>query len=174
MKERSKVKCIAIVLVALIIVGGVFIYLRGEGGIVTLLFPPKDLYEPLTTCTFAFDEEGKVYDLPFTPRYHGNHGIDIIVAKPQSNWNGYGGHYIIEVAILNADGSVFHRMRTSNPSSFWGGPDNSGMTLTHFRISKPVSKWKNMMARVTVHKADRDMGTKYGPFQLRVRKRSDI
>jgi hypothetical protein len=166
----------AIVLIGLVACSSMFVScLRAHDPFFNLMFPPEGLYAPLASCEFEFGAEGKTYELPFTPRYPGVVGLDVVVSKPQSNLVGYGGQYLLDVSILDAHGNAVLQRRIAKPDggNFYGGPDNSGMTLVYFRVPDAIPLRQPATARVTVIAADASLVGDYGPYKLVVRKGSD-
>ena len=143
-------------------------------GAVQLLWPPKDLHEPLAIETLAFSAAKAESILVYRHKYNGRHEIALLFEKldqtlyqktHQPNW--------LSSVVCSSDGDLVLALESTTASPFLGKMGNGFSVLT-YQVPNDVPLDKDLECRFSVSGVDKEFIGKYGPARLYVRKTSDL
>lgn len=139
-----------------------------------LLFPPSDLFEPLSKKKIDINNKGAVTELMFINKYRGNHVIGITVEKqPPEHYHNYNTTLEAEITI-SQNGEELITKHITKPGAYWGGYNGvGGFELMHYKSPEelPLSIPLTFVIKVT----ELDMGfvKTFGMPEIYIAKSSD-
>lgn len=147
-----------------------FFYARRTSPFFNLLFPPHDLFQPLTSSDVNVARVGDHVSLTFKPKYPGNHDLDLEVEKLDpgvvpKDLPGF------SVMIKNSKGQPV-KGRVQPYGSFWS-ERFKGFPLVSFSVPEDIKIGERSTIEVSVSKPDLAFTKTYGSARLVVSKGSD-
>jgi hypothetical protein len=151
-----------------IIIAGSF-FARRTLPLFNMLFPPQDLFQPLAKKEVDITRPGTKVQLEFTPKYPGNHELDLEVEKLEEG--SLNGKFVMSVVITNEKSEQMHG-KIKPYGSYWGA-DSKGFPLLSFNVPEDISIGKTGHVEVTIATPDVEFARYHGATHLVVRKGSD-
>lgn len=158
-------------LIAALIFG--FLLARRTSPVFNFLFPPPDKFVPLATTEINLAKQGLKTELPFEPKYPGEHQVELEVQRYDLGAE-FKGKFLLNVCIKNQRNRVVINRNVAGPiSSFWGN-EKKGFVLQSFNVPRQISLGENGTVEVTILTPDVDFKQTYGDAKLVVSKASDV
>jgi hypothetical protein len=119
------------------------------GPLLSLVFPPPDLYEPLAEETLFPDK--MVYFLKVSHKYVGRHGISITIPSSIPIGSDAGGNSIeISSRFFSGAKIMLERPKEIATRQFWGN-DRYGFHFNDYVVPAEVPTSEHLLVEVTVH-----------------------
>ena len=145
--------------------------LRKQSPYFNWIFPPTDLYNPLSVSAIDLGKEGRSYQVRFENKYPGLHWFAVQVANPQSTGTGYEGDFVLRLEVRQDHKPVLSKLIHGPSYPYWN--DKSGFVVLLYKAPLVLPLREPLEAEITVVKADRAFAAKHGVSELVVRKLSD-
>lgn len=149
-----------------------FISARRTSPFFNFLFPPPDKFDPLASAEIDLSKMGTKVELPFKPKYPGNHQLDLEVDKLDLGAQ-FRGRFLLDLQIKNNKNETVITGKVAEPSSTFWGNHKRGFTLKSFVVPSQIGLGENAVAEITIIKPDADFEKRYGHAKLAVHKGSD-
>lgn len=166
MKKPLLISC----LVVAIIVG--FISARRTSPFFNFLLPPSDKFVPLASAEIDLSRKGMKVELPFKPKYPGNHQLDLEVEKLDLGAQ-FRGRFLLDIQIRNKKNETVITGKVAEPSSAFWGNHNRGFTLQSFAVPGQIGLGETAVAEIRIITPDAEFAKIYGQTKLAVRKGAD-
>ncbi len=140
-----------------------------------LLFPPNDLYAPLTKGPIDVGKEKSSYSFSFVNKYKGNHNIGVAVEKlPEGHYHAYKMDFEAEITIFQNGKAIMSKSITKPISAYWGGYNKiGGFILLYYGVPDELPLSKPLVCTVKITKGNTTFKEVYGNPEFYIGKSSD-
>ena len=120
-------------------------FLADLGPILSMIFPPEDLYDPLVTIALM---DGKIeYTLEFTHKYVGHHAVQISIPGREA-FGKLEPEVQVSLEVFKGDTLLFED-GPDKGSGFWGRNDH-GLLFTRYNVPGDLQVSRSLTARVVI------------------------
>ena len=120
-------------------------FLGQLGPVLSLIFPPEDLYTPLVSAALLSDR--KEYTLSFTHKYVGHHAVEISVPG-RSAIGKLEPELMVSLEVYQGE-TVLYRNGPVKGSRFWG-KERHGLSFSRYRVPEDLPVSSPLTAKVVV------------------------
>jgi hypothetical protein len=120
-------------------------FLAQLGPILSLVFPPEDLYDPLATKELVNGK--KEYTLSFTHKYVGHHAVEISVPG-KVPFGQIEPELQVSLEVFEGD-TLLYKNGSVKGSGFWGRDDH-GLHFAWYNVPEDLPVSKSLTAKITI------------------------